>query len=66
MEDMLETELWYINLEVYYRESCHMCIDLNDEEGNDYEDCQPEKQINMVQHLTHTSDLEHMEFMRLK
>lgn len=32
MEDMLETELWYRKLEVCYRESCHMCNDLNVEE----------------------------------
>lgn len=41
MEDMLnnETKLWYINLKVYYWESCHMCIDLYVEERRSYEVC---------------------------
>lgn len=62
MEDMLEIETkpWYRKLGGYCRESCHMCIDINIEEGNIYEVCQLDKQTEMsykmVQYLTHASE----------
>lgn len=47
MEGMLETGQWYRNLEGCYRESCHMCIDLNANEEGSYEVFHRDKQTKM-------------------
>lgn len=72
MEEMLETKTkyWQIKLEGCCRKRCHMCIALYVEEESNYQVFHPENKTKMlhkmVQHITHTSDLPHMDTMRLK